>query len=218
MTSRIKILGTEPATMCESPMPLADSLRWNSLREAAVNVQVEIFFAQSAYAKCVAHTKSEMESEVGGALIGKVCMDPETEQQYILIQDIIPALYTKAGQTHVTFTHDTLVSLNTELEDNYPDKRIVGWYHTHPRLGVFMSSYDTWLHNHFFHDLTQVALVVDPYHEQGGFFCWQANGELDPMNYTGFYEWSDVNDESIVEWSNLSPVLDGAELEIEALA
>ncbi|MBI5302637.1 MAG: Mov34/MPN/PAD-1 family protein [Chloroflexi bacterium] len=218
MTTRIKLLDWEPATICEAPMPLDDALRWNSRYEAAVNPRIAIFFAQSAYIKCIEHTRSDMDSEVGGALIGKVCIDPQTEQQYILIQDVIPALYTQAGETHVTFTHETLIHLNTELEDRFPGKRMVGWYHTHPRLGVFMSGYDTWLHRHFFHDSTQVALVVDPERNQGGFFCWSAQGDLDPVNYTGFYEWSDRNDDSIIGWTNVSPVVNGAELDLVAVA
>lgn len=214
MSTRIKIIGIAPPTIVEAPMPLDDSLRWNSTHENNLAPRAHVFLAQSAYAKCVTHTKSDLENEVGGALIGQVRIDPNTERQYIFIQDILPALYTKAGQTHVTFTQDTLVHLNNEVEDRFPRQRIVGWYHTHPRLGVFLSSYDTWLHHHFFNDCTQVALVVDPYHEQGGFFVWQNDCELDPIHYTGFYEWSDVSDDSVIEWNNLTPQVDEAALEL----
>ncbi|MBI4786150.1 MAG: Mov34/MPN/PAD-1 family protein [Chloroflexi bacterium] len=208
MTSRVKILSQETTTPVSAPMPLAESLKWASPYEQRVDGRVEIFFAQSALLKCVEHTTSDLEHEVGGVLVGQVRVDPSDGRPYVVIQDILPALHTDASQTHVTFTQATLVQLHIELEDRFPDKRIVGWYHTHPNLGVFMSGYDKWLHENFFNDPTHVALVVDPGSERGGFFCWQANHRLDPVNYVGFHELGDVTDESVVEWNNLEPVID----------
>lgn len=212
MTTRIKILGEAPAPITAEPMPLDRSLRWNSPHENRIGGHVEIFLAQSAYCKCVEHASSDLEHEVGGALIGEVRLDPVQARPYILVQKILPALHTESGQTHVTFTQDTLVYLNQELEHRSPGKRIVGWYHTHPGFGVFMSSYDRWLHENFFNDPTQVALVIDPYYEQGGFFCRQSDLGLDPVHYVGFYELSDMNDDSVVEWNNLMPAVEGAQL------
>ncbi len=206
MTTRIRILGDSPEPIPHAPMPLDQSLEWVSNHEHLVEARAEIFFAQSAYSSCVEHTASDLENEVGGLLIGAMRLDPERERPYILIEHILPALHTESGQTFVTFTQQTLVKLHGELENRFPGKRIVGWYHTHPRLGVFMSSYDTWLHDNFFNDPNQVALVVDPFHERGGFFCWQKNRRLDPIHYVGFFEWGNIGDESIVLWNNLEPV------------
>lgn len=206
MSSRIRIQSAADHPPLTQPMPIDDSLEWLSPFENHVAGHVCIFFAQSAYRKCVEHTASGLGREVGGMLIGEVRVDPTDTRPHIVIQDILPALHTNSGQTHVTFTQDTLVQLNTELEDRFPGKHIVGWYHTHPKLGVFLSNYDTWLHENFFNEPTQVALVVDPDTMRGGFFCWQGNRRLDPVHYVGFYEWADVSDESIVEWGNLEPV------------
>ena len=207
--SRIRISDVSPTQFVERPMPLDESLRWISLYEEQVEPRVKIFFMQSAYKKCVEHAASDLDREVGGVLVGEVQFDSLRSQTYIVIQDIIPAPFTNSGETHVTFTQNTLVHLNNQMEDQFPGKRIVGWYHTHPRFGVFMSGHDTFLHRHFFSDPTQVALVVDPCHGNAGFFCWQNNRALDPAHYIGFYELSDVSDESIVEWNNLSPVAEG---------
>jgi proteasome lid subunit RPN8/RPN11 len=98
------------------------------------------------------------------------------------------------------------VQLNNELEDRFPGKQMVGWYHTHPRMDVFLSSYDTWLHESFFGKPWQVALVIEPYADRGGFFCWQSEGRLDPRHYVGFYELGDTSYESVVSWDNLEPV------------
>lgn len=205
---RIKLIDETPTPFIDEPMPLDLSLKWASKYENQVDPRVEVFFAQSAYSKCIEHTESDLENEVGGVLIGEVRVDPMCPRPYIIIQDALPALYTDSGQTHVTFTQNTLVHLNKELEEHYPGKRIVGWYHTHPRLGVFLSSHDTWLHRNFFADPTHVALVVDPYYEQAGFFCWQTGNKFDPIRYVGFFELSDVDEESVVELENLTPVIE----------
>jgi hypothetical protein len=79
----------------------------------------------------------------------------------------------------------------------------VGWYHTHPRMGIFLSGYDTWLHDHFFPHPWQVALVVEPHTGAGGFFVRNKENKLDPRKYYGFHELQNRRLESVVNWQNL---------------
>jgi proteasome lid subunit RPN8/RPN11 len=102
------------------------------------------------------------------------------------------------------------VDLHAEMDEHYPDKQIVGWYHTHPGMGVFLSPYDTWLHHHFFPEPWQVALVIDPHSATGGFFIRQADGALDPGRCYGFYE-LDGPGQSNVHWNNLQKELEATE-------
>ena len=207
MPSRIKFMDESPAALVDEPMPLGQALRWVSSSEHQIKPRVQVFFAQSAYVKCVEHTESDLSSEVGGLLVGEIRTDSSRGQTYILIEDIIPAQFTESSGTHVTFTQNSLVHLNQQLDELFPGKRTVGWYHTHPGLGVFLSGHDVWLHRHFFPDPSQVALVVDPEFSQAGFFCWQKDFKLDPTHYSGFFEWSDLDDSSVIDWTNLSPVV-----------
>ena len=92
-----------------------------------------------------------------------------------------------------------------EIADRYPGRALVGWYHTHPRMGVFLSSYDTWLHMHFFPEPWQVALVIEPFGGSGGFFIRQPGDRLDPHRYFGFHELLPFDGGSVVRWSNLRP-------------
>jgi len=51
--------------------------------------------------------------------------------------------------------------------------RVVGWYHSHTRTGVLLSDTDLTIHNRFFPEPWQVALVVKPHTFEpmrGGFF------------------------------------------------
>lgn len=112
---------------------------------------------------------------------------------------------TRQGSAYLTFTQETQVALHQTLEERFPKKELVGWYHTHPRMGVFLSEYDTWLHRNFFPELFQVALVIEPYSSSGGFFIRQPDGSLDPRRYYGFYELHNRKRRSVVHWRNIFP-------------
>jgi hypothetical protein len=102
------------------------------------------------------------------------------------------------------------VDLHDQIEKRFEGERIVGWYHTHPRMGIFLSHYDTWLHKNFFPEPWQVALVVEPYSSLGGFFIRQPDGYLNPTRYFGFYETDAAYGGSIARWQNLWKVENGS--------
>ncbi len=201
---RIKLSDPPKPEPESEPMPLEKALRWLSSYEDRVTGLVNVFLTQHAYLRCTEHAESDLSHEVGGVLVGRTRQD-EDGRLYIVVEDVIQAEHTQFGPTHLTFTQDSLVQLNNTLEDQFPGKQMVGWYHTHPRMDVFLSSYDTWLHTSFFFKPWQVALVMEPFADKGGFFCWQPEGQLDPRHYVGFYEMADAGDESVVSWVNLEP-------------
>src|ERR1700690_3475000 len=98
----------------------------------------------------------------------------------------------------------SLGDIHDQMDTNYKGQKIVGWYHTHPSMGVFLSHYDTWLHRNFFPEPWQVALVVEPVSAAGGFFIRQKSGILDPTRYFGFYELDGNYGRSMVHWTNLN--------------
>ena len=185
-------------------LPLENARRWISPFEGDGNgVPVSVFFTQNAYHQAVRHASSSLDFEVGGILVGKWCEDSGSARQYIVISACLPARFTQQGSVFLTFTQDSLVDIHAKIDEMYPEDAIVGWYHTHPRMGVFLSQYDTWLHNHFFPEPWQVALVIEPLADIGGFFIRQASGLLDPGWYSGFYELDENSGQSIVHWNNL---------------
>jgi proteasome lid subunit RPN8/RPN11 len=185
-------------------MPLSNARRWISQdEESGFQPHIPVFVIQSAYRRLIEHAASDLECEVGGILVGTWSIDSESRQQFILVEVALPARFTRQGSIYLTFTQDSLVDLHAEMDEHYPGKQIVGWYHTHPGMGVFLSPYDTWLHYHFFPEPWQVALVIEPHSTAGGFFIRQADGALDPGRYFGFYELDGDSGQSIVHWNNL---------------
>lgn len=159
---------------------------------------VRVIFAQRAYEEVNEHARSGPGQEVGGALLGKAYRYEGTT--YIEVRNIIPAQLTEAGTAHVTFTPDTWSAINRQRDERFPDLNIVGWYHTHPNMEIFLSQDDKFLHQSFFPEPWQVALVVDPYKHHGNFFIWE-DGTI--RSTGGFYELFDVNKQSIINWRNL---------------
>jgi len=188
-------------------MPTDSAQHWCSPFDAnGLFTAVKVFVTQSAYAIMCVHAAGDMENETGGILVGRRYIDNETNEEFIVIENALPARHTRQGNVFLTFTQDTIVTFHNEIEERYPDKQIVGWYHTHPRMGIFLSHYDTWLHNHFFPEPWQVALVIEPHKKLGGFFIRQTDGDFDPTRYFGFYE-LEINPQwSIVHWNNLQRV------------
>lgn len=185
-------------------MPLARSKRWVSPHEfKGARPLVKVFLSQSAFCRINLHSSSEMDDEVGGALVGLWCQDRDTDEQFVVVQHMLPARHTRQGSVYLTFTQDTIVEFHNEIEKNHNGKRIVGWYHTHPRMGIFLSHYDTWLHSNFFPEPWQVALVVEPHKSLAGFFVRRDDGTFDPTRYFGFYELNGNMGRSMIEWQNL---------------
>jgi proteasome lid subunit RPN8/RPN11 len=215
--SRIRILPPEKLVPKIAPLPVDHARRWYSPFEVSGgHPALSVFVTQSAYVRVCVHAASEPEYEVGGILVGQWYADADSDAQFIVVERALPARYTRQGSVYLTFTQESLVDLHAKIEEHFPSKRIVGWYHTHPHMGVFLSYYDTWLHHHFFPEVWQVALVVDPHSATGGFFIRQADDELDPSQYSGFYELNGHVGRSVVHWRNLQPIANASEEEMDA--
>lgn len=207
---RLHLHPVEPQPEHTSRMPGARALRWRSAPEEEIGRSaVTVFITQWSYVRMCAHAGSDLRHEVGGVLAGKWRVDATSGEKFVVIEGVLPAPHTRHGSTYVTFTQDSLVALNEQLEERYPGKQMVGWYHTHPRLGIFLSAYDTWLHEHFFPEIWQVAVVIDPQATEGGVFVRTPEGSLDPQRYSGFCELTDAKRRTVVHWKNLQPEADG---------
>jgi proteasome lid subunit RPN8/RPN11 len=86
------------------------------------------------------------------------------------INGFVPALKASKQLVTLTFTHDVWDAILKEGEEKFPGQQIVGWYHTHPSFGIFLSDYDQFIQTEFFKQKGQVALVVDPVAGKLGWF------------------------------------------------
>lgn len=134
---------------------------------------IAIFIDSKLLRKIMAFASDNRSSECGGVLIGEVFQDDLG--MYITIDAMIEAKNAASSHTSLTFTHETWDYIYRIKDENYPTQRIIGWFHTHPGFGVFLSKHDLFIHESFFNQEWQVALVVDPVRYQAGFFAWYDN-------------------------------------------
>ena len=64
---------------------------------------------------------------------------------------------------------------------------MVGWYHTHPGWGVFLSGMDQFICENFFGKTLDVALVVDPCRGDRGMFQWTGEEHHRVRRTGGFF-------------------------------
>ncbi len=122
------------------------------------------------------HALSDTSVELGGILLGKECIDPATGQPFVWITQALEAKHYANTQASFTYTHDSWEEITRERDRLHPDCDIVGWYHTHPSFGIFLSHHDLFIHQNFFAQTLQVAYVVDPINQSRGFFQWRDGG------------------------------------------
>ncbi len=206
-TPRVRLSGHSRVEPVSTRAPYHRAIRWEPKDEEMRQQKppIGIFLTQSAYVRMCAHGGSDLDNEVGGWMAGKFCQDSLSGEIFIVVDTVLPAVYTEQGAAHLTFTGDTQIALHNHLEEHFPDKVFLGWYHTHPRMGVFFSQWDAWLHQNFFPEQWQVALVIEPHQSIGGFFIRQPDGALDQRQYYGFYELTNNRHRSVIFWRNMQP-------------
>jgi proteasome lid subunit RPN8/RPN11 len=131
-----------------------------------------VVFAPAVWDQIIAHSRSTTDLEVGGVMLGQLYRDQAGP--YVLIHAAIPALRAAQRATSVTFTADTWTQINQTLDRDHPDAKIVGWYHTHPGFGIFLSDMDQFICRSFFDLPHQIATVIDPIARTDGTFHWRA--------------------------------------------
>jgi proteasome lid subunit RPN8/RPN11 len=124
------------------------------------------------------HARSSSKTEVCGVLIGK------DRDQRIEVAACIEGQNAEEAGAHVTFTQDTWEHIYAIKDQKYPEQRIVGWYHSHPGFGVFLSDHDTFIHKNFFSSPGQVAWVFDPHSDEEGCFGW-VGGRIERLTQIG---------------------------------
>lgn len=177
-----------------------------------------IYIHQNVYSRIHKFAANKTENEHGGILVGRILN--EMGKENTIIEGFIEAKYNAATPTTLTFTHETWDYFHSEMDRKYKDKKIVGWIHTHPNFGVFLSENDRFIQQNFFTDANQVAYVVDPIQNDEGFFFW-VNEKIERC--PGFYlfdkngvkikqkAWStdsdELNEDVVVKHSKIHPVL-----------
>lgn len=145
-----------------------------------------IFVDMDVMADMEAHALTNTNVELGGVLLGGQYVDEDGEP-FVVVSDSLRATHYESSKGHFKFTHDTWSEISRRREEFADDLLIVGWYHTHPDWGVFLSGMDRFICDHFFNRPLDVALVIDPIRDDRGWFYWQRSGDERLPRSGGFH-------------------------------
>ena len=174
-----------------------------------------IYISQSVYKEIHKFTQNKTTNESGGMLIGTVI--EEFGKTNIIVNGFVEAKYCEATPTTLKFTHETWEYVHKEMDKKFLGQKIVGWIHTHPNFGIFLSEYDKFIQENFFKEDYQIAYVVDPIQDIEGFYFW-INGKIERCK--GFYKFDKMgakiesaieskeeNDAANSSWLNLKNII-----------
>lgn len=150
--------------------------------EADLRVYVDI----DAMRDMEIHALSNTGVELGGVLLGGQYEDEEG-RPFVVVSDSLRAQHYESTKGSFKFTHDTWSQITRERDEFPEELQMVGWYHTHPDWGVFLSGMDMFICDNFFNKPLDVALVIDPCRDDRGFFQWTGNASQRVRRTGGFY-------------------------------
>ncbi|MBI1353552.1 MAG: hypothetical protein GC160_04345 [Acidobacteria bacterium] len=191
-----------------APFPRARLYLWEpESGRTAPRPDTPLLVSQEVLLGASRHVSEDVRREMGGFLLGNRFRDPNEDFEYLIIDQFAPAQCTQATDVSLSFTTDAWARLADQLDYKFLGKELVGWYHSHPSMGIFLSEYDVQIHDNRFRDSYMVALVLDPVGGNGGFFS-RAEGVLPTRKVCEFYELleegSEEDRETVVFWNGYS--------------
>lgn len=174
-----------------------------------------VHFAREPYDAIIVHSKESDRIELCGVLVGEVLKDEIGP--FLSITHTIRGEHSDNQSTQVTFTQDTWAHIHRVMDSEHDGRAIVGWYHTHPGFGIFLSEMDVFIHKHFFDLPWQVAFVVDPQSGDEGIFTWRHGTPTRTRCYWVGDEERMLVPDATAGAGNLGTVLDGLRTEIDAI-
>ncbi|MEM1554437.1 MAG: Mov34/MPN/PAD-1 family protein [Thermoproteota archaeon] len=119
----------------------------------------EAYISIKALAKIENHAALNENVEVLGFLLGDFC--EWNGKNYTLIIDSQPVK--SISKPDIVKPHEnSLAKALSKISKTLKENIIVGWYHSHPDYGCFLSSIDIQTQKNFFSNPNHIALVIDP--------------------------------------------------------
>ncbi len=127
----------------------------------------EVYFRKPALDFALSHARQGAAShlETMGLLVGRFCQS--NGRNWVLVEGYVTAANV-ASPVSVRFSESSFGELSSQLFLAVgANQVVVGWLHSHPGLGCFLSHTDIATQQRYFDHPQAVAIVVDPLAEGG---------------------------------------------------
>lgn len=136
--------------------------------------------------------------EIGGLLMGN-CMHFQNKNHYIVtVEEFIPINPEFNNVYKLEFSTQSLAKELGNAQDEFPDLALVGWFHTHPGHGLFLSKPDLTIHEGFFREPYQFAMEIDSrtVNFDTGFFTRKKDGQVNNREHkklhSTWFAWTEI--------------------------
>jgi proteasome lid subunit RPN8/RPN11 len=123
--------------------------------------RIEVYFSRTSMTKLITHCRNyaDKKLEVMGFLMGDVFR--WKDRMFALVKDAVTTDL-ESTSISVRFNKEGFPGLFSEMDKLDYNYIIVGWYHSHPGMGCFLSTKDIETQKRMFNKPYHIALVVDP--------------------------------------------------------
>jgi proteasome lid subunit RPN8/RPN11 len=129
--------------------------------------------------------------EIGGFILGRT-IEAADGTYLVSFEEYIPAPTERHDAYEIEFAAPAYHELDNALE-RYPHLKTVGWFHTHPGHGLFLSNPDLKIQRGFFKKPYHIAMEIDTLsrHYDVAFFSWKKDMTINNSNPEdrAQYEW-----------------------------
>lgn len=127
------------------------------------------------------HLKANPKTESGGVLLGHAFIDIDNSQKmFTVIVGSVPVLSTNSSIGHYTVSPEELIKSRLKIPEGLIS---VGWYHSHPGHGVFLSNADMTIVKSIYNLDWHVAFVFDTFSGDKGFFYGEKGKKIKNVSY-----------------------------------
>lgn len=145
----------------------------------------QVYILEEALTDLTRHLEADVSVEHGGILFGQAYTDSEYGV-YVEITAAVAAPATIGTGAYLEFTPDSWQGIIDYAKDAHLETNIVGWYHSHPNIGVFMSGTDMRTQQAFFNNPWCLSIVYDPVKTEIGYFLGKKAKVVKPVIFSIF--------------------------------
>ncbi len=145
------------------------------------NKSFSLYVLNDRLKKIENHLKENPKTESGGVLLGHAFTDIDNPRKtFTVIVGSVPVLSTNSSIGHYTVSPEELIKSRSKIPEGLMS---VGWYHSHPGHGIFLSNADMAIVKSIYNLDWHVALVFDTFSEDKGFFYGEKGKKIKNVNY-----------------------------------
>ena len=146
-------------TVRQAPIPTPHAILWVPQGGAVpATMQFPVFFAPSALRAINEHFRASPESGLLGFLTGDLCEDAVSHARYVVVDSTVRLTQPIYGDKTTVVVSRVMDRVHKELAKT--NGHVIGWYHSHPPLGLSLAAGDLETHVTFFGKAWHVALVL----------------------------------------------------------